>query len=100
MPTSFVIAAEHPALPGHFPGNPVVPGVVLLERVLDAARAELGHEPVVAELKQVKFLTPLKPGEQADVALEFGGPRLAFRITRGEQLLAVGEFMLQPEPRA
>jgi 3-hydroxymyristoyl/3-hydroxydecanoyl-(acyl carrier protein) dehydratase len=28
--TSFCIPAEHPALPGHFPGAPVVPGVLLL----------------------------------------------------------------------
>jgi 3-hydroxymyristoyl/3-hydroxydecanoyl-(acyl carrier protein) dehydratase len=99
MPTRFEISPAHPALPGHFPGNPVVPGVVLLERVLDAARAALGREPELVELAQVKFLTPLKPGEQADVALEFAGSRLVFRVTRGGQLLAVGEFVLQSEPR-
>lgn len=97
--TTFTIEPTHPALPGHFPGNPLVPGVVLLERVLDAARDALGREPELAELSQVKFLTPLRPGEQADVALELAGTRLAFRVTRGEQLLAAGEFVLQPGPQ-
>jgi 3-hydroxymyristoyl/3-hydroxydecanoyl-(acyl carrier protein) dehydratase len=39
-----VVAENHPALPGHFPGNPVVPGVVLLDRVLDAVRREAGQD--------------------------------------------------------
>ena len=42
----FVIAADHPSLPGHFPGQPVVPGVVVLERVLEAI--ESGHGPLAA----------------------------------------------------
>src|SRR3546814_2617840 len=41
-PMSFVIAADHPSLPGHFPGRPLVPGVVVLDRVLDAIEAHAG----------------------------------------------------------
>ena len=42
----FIISADHPSLPGHFPGHPIVPGVVLLDRVLEAI--ETGHPPLAA----------------------------------------------------
>ena len=43
---NFVIESDHPALPGHFPGRPVVPGVVVLDRVL--AAIESAHGPTGA----------------------------------------------------
>lgn len=38
--TALRIGADHPCLPGHFPGRPVVPGVVLLDRVAALAERE------------------------------------------------------------
>jgi 3-hydroxyacyl-[acyl-carrier-protein] dehydratase len=64
----FHIAASHPALPGHFPGDPVVPGVVLLDRVMAAIeRAWAGQ---VAGFPQVKFLRPLRPGQAVELIIE------------------------------
>ena len=86
----FSIPPDHPSLPGHFPGRPLVPGVLLLERVLEAIEAM--HGPIGAlRLPQVKFLQPLLPGEVADIALEGGFPRWKFRVLRGDTLLASGE---------
>jgi len=39
LQTTLRIDPAHPALAGHFPGNPIVPGVVVLERVAAALRA-------------------------------------------------------------
>ena len=53
----FVIGHDHPALPGHFPGQPVVPGVVLLDRVLEAVEREAGEERVKDIATAVRRLT-------------------------------------------
>lgn len=90
---NFVIAADHPCLPGHFPGRPLVPGVVLLERVLDALQAQHG-ELAGLRLPQAKFLQPLLPGETAQIELDAVGPsRWRFRVRRGDDLLASGDIV-------
>lgn len=87
---SFVIDSSHPSLPGHFPGAPVVPGVVVLEQVLAAIEAAHGPLPAM-RLPQVKFLQPLLPGESAEVQLEGAAPRWRFRVLRGTDVIASGE---------
>jgi 3-hydroxymyristoyl/3-hydroxydecanoyl-(acyl carrier protein) dehydratase len=55
-----VVRADHPSLPGHFPGTPIVPGVVILDEVLEALR-EWRENSQLAGIRTVKFLSPLKP---------------------------------------
>ena len=86
----FSIPSDHPSLPGHFPGRPIVPGVVLLERVLEAVAARDGAAGPW-RLPQVKFARPLLPGETATVQLEGAAPRWRFRVRRGDDVLASGE---------
>jgi 3-hydroxymyristoyl/3-hydroxydecanoyl-(acyl carrier protein) dehydratase len=87
----FAIPHDHPALPGHFPGRPVVPGVVVLDRVY--AAIEAAHGPLgVTRLPQVKFVRPLLPGERAQVMLVGAAPRWRFRVQCEDgALVASGE---------
>lgn len=89
----FEVPHDHPSLPGHFPGRPVVPGVVVLEHVLAAIEAAHGPLPAL-RLPQVKFLQPLLPGERAQVALEGAAPRWRFRVLRDGEPVAAGEVAL------
>ncbi len=94
----FTVQATHPSLPGHFPGNPVVPGVVLLAHV--QAAIEATHGPLAAlRLPQAKFVRPLLPEQAAmielDAAADAGGARRwRFRVLRESDgaLLASGEI--------
>ena len=82
------VPADHPSLPGHFPGSPLVPGVVLLEQVAQALRAWRGQR--LARVLEAKFLAPLLPDEQASLELIEAGGRVRFEIRRDGALLARG----------
>ncbi|CAM2146937.1 Beta-hydroxyacyl-ACP dehydratase [Pararobbsia alpina] len=57
------IDASHPAYAGHFPGRPVLPGVVLLDAALSAIGDATGVPLSARELASAKFLSPVVPGE-------------------------------------
>ena len=90
-----MIPADHPCLPGHFPGRPIVPGVVVLDRVLAAIEAQHGALGVL-RMPQVKFLQPLLPEQPARIELSLSDavdapPRWRFRVLRDDMLIASGE---------
>lgn len=87
---------SHPSLPGHFPGSPVVPGVVLLSEVLADQQRQLPQLQVMG-IKKLKFLRMLFPGQNFTV--EFGVPAangLRFKCWQKGALLAEGNLALQP----
>jgi 3-hydroxyacyl-[acyl-carrier-protein] dehydratase len=92
----FTIPADHPCLPGHFPGRPIVPGVVVLEHVLAAIEARHGTLGAI-RMPQVKFLQPMLPEQVARIELlplsdTLGAPpRWRFRVLRDDILIASGE---------
>ena len=89
----FHIAADHPTLPGHFPGAPVVPGVVLLDRVV--ATVERIWQAQVCGLPQVKFLRPLLPGQLAQLTIEGDAAGMRFRIVEGTHSVASGLIQIR-----
>ncbi len=89
----FTIAADHPALPGHFPGNPVVPGVILLDHVTAAI---LTAYPTcrLAGLPQVKFLRPVRAGDAVSIAYSPGPARIEFACRIGPDEVIRGTLLL------
>jgi len=60
--------------PGHYPGNPITPGVILCEAAMQAGAvllashiAESGGVPVVSRLTDVRFKRIVSPGETIEI---------------------------------
>jgi 3-hydroxyacyl-[acyl-carrier-protein] dehydratase len=60
---------DHPAARGHFPGNPIIPGAVLLSETLRAIETSLKVCLSPGQLASAKFLHPTRPGDH--VSIEF-----------------------------
>ncbi len=88
------IAADHPAFDGHFPGHPVLPGVVLLAEVIAAAERLLGLPMDRLTIKVAKFHAPVAPG--ARLAIELApGRDIGFAISCGATRVASGSLVAQ-----
>ncbi len=90
----FTVAPDHPALPGHFPGRPIVPGVVLLDHAVSALLGACpGHR--AAGLPAVKFMRPVRPGDTVEVACAAPKERhVAFTCAVNGQEVARGTLLL------
>jgi 3-hydroxyacyl-[acyl-carrier-protein] dehydratase len=66
------IPHDHASFPGHFPENPILPGVLLLERVMSYVQSQLTTPLQRYTLMNVKFLAAVSPGDKLSVKLSDG----------------------------
>lgn len=89
------IANDHPALAGHFPGNPIVPGVLILDEVMQAAEQWRGQLRL-KKVESVKFTSVLKPDHAFSIKLrEEGRLHIAFECLLEGAPLASGRLEVE-----
>ncbi|MBU2649051.1 hypothetical protein KKI24_30365 [bacterium] len=61
---------DHPVFQGHFPGNPVTPGVCLIQMLKEIVSDHLQQTVLLTEARQIKFLNILVPDRAVELDLE------------------------------
>ncbi len=92
--TQWRVPPDHPAFAGHFPGTPILPGVLLLDAALQAIAAASGIELDACEIGAAKFLNPVGPGDRLEIRYESAtGGAIHFDIMAGERRIAGGSMV-------
>lgn len=64
-----VLVKDHPIYEGHFPGQPVVPGMCTLTIVRECLASVFGKAVMFSSIKECKFLSALIPDKDLDLVL-------------------------------
>ena len=62
-----LINAEHQIYKGHFPGNPITPGVIFLHILKQLLQQHLGKKFLMSEIKKAKFLEIMDPNSETEL---------------------------------
>lgn len=93
----WTVPLDHPAFAGHFPGTPILPGVMLLDAALQGIAAVTGIALDTCEISVVKFLSPAHPGDALTIRHAAGaGGTIRFEIAAGTRAVASGSIMPRP----
>ncbi len=95
----FSVAPDHPALAGHFPGDPIVPGVMLLDEIIRAAEGKLSGSGrwQILGVPVVKFLRPLLPGRLCAIEFsQYSERRIDFVCRSEGKTVATGQLCIDP----
>lgn len=90
--TTISFPAAHPVFAGHFPGQPIVPGVLLLDSVRLLIQQQIGQR--CSGISTAKFHSPAGPEEILIVDYDAGANSIHFEITSGSRKIADGRFSL------
>jgi len=90
---SWVVPVDHPAFAGHFPGQPIVPGVVLLDQAIQFAERLLERPMAPWQIGNAKFFSPVAPGEALVFSLERkASGAVAFQVRSPDRDVASGSL--------
>lgn len=95
---TLTVPKQMPVLAGHFPNEPIVPGIAQIGWVMEAAAELLQYRPAPQRFEAVKFRSVIRPGTTLTLRVErlSRADRLGYRLFAGETIYASGRIVLAP----
>lgn len=97
-PIEKVFEADHPASRGHFAGNPIIPGAVLLNETVAAIAARIGAAPAPLSVGSAKFPRPARPGDRVRIEFSRAGDAIKFACTVDGEPVLTGQMSCNSPP--
>lgn len=98
---SVPIDGNSPWFSGHFPDDPILPGIAQLKMVADAV-AKFGESDLcMTGLSRIKFRKIVRPGDLLDIHVTCGNKKdqYIFKITSGDEDVCSGWMFLTPNEK-
>ena len=100
----FLLQQDHSSLPGHFPGNPLMPGVLMVEALAQlagmVAQSDPTRQPLLAlkltGIRQVKINGSIRPGQTLTIETQMSG-RMGGLIQARGSVSSAGQVLLHGE---
>jgi 3-hydroxyacyl-[acyl-carrier-protein] dehydratase len=101
---SVLLRADHPIFLGHFPGQPVLPGVCMMEMITEIAGEQLKDTFRISGAPLVKFLLMIDPEKSPliDIEIKYHQEKehlaTSGKIYRGSAIFMKFQFVLSSNP--
>ena len=94
MSASVTTTGSSPWFSGHFPDDPILPGIAQLKMVVDLIATSRQGVSHLTGLSRVKFRKIVRPGELLDIQVTCTGreDQFIFRITSGDEEVCSGRM--------
>lgn len=96
-----LVPTDSPWFPGHFPGEPILPGIALIHTVQQVIlqNAKKSNENVRLDaLRRIRFVQPVKPGEtlKLNISREDAGNEIlfSFKIANKENIIVCSGLII------
>ena len=99
--TRVTTGSQSPWFSGHFPDNPILPGIAQLKMVADLIAASRDDAVCIRGLSRIKFRKIVRPGEPLDIyaTIDKGNDQYAFRITSSNEEVCSGMMLVAPKEK-
>jgi 3-hydroxymyristoyl/3-hydroxydecanoyl-(acyl carrier protein) dehydratase len=89
--TAEPIGKDHPCLAGHFPGNPIVPGTLILDRVFELLEHQF-PQIRISEIITAKFMQPLLPEQGFELSADIKSGKINFECRVDHRTITAGKL--------